>query len=86
MGICRYWQQGTCTFGSSCRFEHVGRPPGNVFSGNNSGNNQQNQDITNTLVTTVKQDVEASTKGKQWLFSCYSPAKDCASIPGKLKI
>ena len=38
--------------------------------------------IVNTLVTTVKQDVEQSTKGKQWLYSCYSPAKDCISIPG----
>ena len=67
MAICRYWQQGTCTYGSSCRFEHSGRA-GNVFSGGGGGNQQ---DITNTLVTTVKQDVEASTKGKQWLFSCY---------------
>ena len=88
MGICRYWQQGTCTFGSSCRFEHSGpggrNTGGNIFSGSSGagGGAGNQQDITNTLVTTVKQDVEASQKGKQWLFSCYSPAKDCISIPG----
>jgi hypothetical protein len=38
--------------------------------------------MTSTLVTTVKQDVEQSKNGHQWLFSCYSPAKDCASLPG----
>ena len=73
MAICRYWQQGSCTFGSSCRFEHVGasgqgRQVGNVFSGNASGSNEN---IINTLVTTVKQDIEQSTKGNQWLYSCY---------------
>ena len=81
MAICRYYQQGTCTFGSSCKFEHTnagGR--GSLFSGSGQG---QNSDIVNTLVTTVKQDMDQSTKGKQWIFSCYSPAKDCVSIPGK---
>jgi hypothetical protein len=33
MAICRYWQQGTCTYGNSCRFEHVGHNPGNAFAG-----------------------------------------------------
>ena len=67
MAICRYYQQGTCTFGSSCKFEHT-RGTGNVFAGSASGSNEN---IINTLVTTVKQDVEQSTKGKQWLYSCY---------------
>ena len=79
MAICRYYQQGTCTFGSSCKFEHQQRSGGTLFSGSGSSNNDN---IVNTLVTTVKQDMEQSTKGKQWMFSCYSPAKDCISIPG----
>jgi len=88
MTICRYFQQGTCTFGTSCRFEHTqgsfSRPAGNIFGGGGNTQNQpNNENIINTLVTTVKQDVEQSTKGQQWQFSCYSPAKDCASIPGK---
>ena len=83
MAICRYYQQGTCTFGSSCKFEHsnAGGRGGSVFSGS-GGQGGQNSDIVNTLVTTVKQDMDQSTKGKQWIFSCYSPAKDCVSIPG----
>ena len=74
MTICRYYQQGACTYGSSCRFEHsiTSRPSGNIFGG---GGGQDNNNIISTLVTTVKQDVEQSTKGNQWVFSCYSPAK-----------
>ena len=34
------------------------------------------------LITTVKQDVETWTQGKQWLFSCYSPAKETECVPG----
>ena len=26
--------------------------------------------------------MEAVDKLGQWVFSCYSPAKDCASVPG----
>ena len=82
--ICRYWQSGGCRFGENCRFEHgTGGTSGNVFA--NTGQpqqQQQQQDITNTLVQTVKQDLELAEKGHQWVFSCYSPAKECASIPG----
>ena len=42
----------------------------------------QQQDITSTLVQTVKQDVDLWEKGKQWAFSCYSPAKETACVPG----
>ena len=30
----------------------------------------------------MKQDVELCEKGKQWPFSCYSPAKETACVPG----
>ncbi|CAB4066551.1 NUPL2 [Lepeophtheirus salmonis] len=43
---------------------------------------QPKTDIVNTLVQTVKQDVEILEKSGQWIFSSYSPAKECASIPG----
>lgn len=82
MTICRYWQQGDCQYGNSCRFEHTARTPASIFGGPSTASGGQQPDITNTLVTTVKQDLEQSEKGHQWLFSCYSPAKDCASLPG----
>ena len=37
--------------------------------------------MTNTLVQTVKQDVEQWEKGKQWIFTCYSPVKERACFP-----
>ena len=48
----------------------------------NQQTNQSPQELINTLVSTVKRDVETSEHGKQWSFSCYSPAKDCPCIPG----
>merc|ERR1719495_1634880 len=98
MAICRYFQQGHCHYGANCRFEHSaaaaagggGNPfgGGTVFGGGQASNpaqpgqQLQGQELINTLVTTVKRDVEQSEGGKQWGFSCYSPAKDCPSLPG----
>ena len=53
-----------------------------AFGGGFQSQPRQQQDITNTLVQTVKQDVDLCEKGKQWTFSCYSPAKETASVPG----
>ncbi len=39
-------------------------------------------DMTNTLVQTVRVDMEQWEKGRQWAFSCYSPAKETACYPG----
>ena len=39
-------------------------------------------DVSNQLMVTVKQDMESAEVSGQWIFSCYSPGKDCASVPG----
>jgi len=46
------------------------------------GGQQQNSELESQIVNTVKQDMDAVDKLGQWVFSCYSPAKDCASVPG----
>ena len=38
--------------------------------------------MSNQLMVTVKQDMESAEVSGQWIFSCYSPGKDCASVPG----
>lgn len=86
MAICQYWQRGQCRFGNECRFEHSTGGVG--FGGQLPQGNRQNAaapqgDITNTLVTTVKQDIEQWEKGNQWIFSCYAPAKETACFPGE---
>ena len=94
MTVCRYWSKGNCHYGDKCQFEHPGASrgfPGSVFGGGGGSSQpptlqqttqQSPQELINTLVTTVKRDVETSEHGKQWSFSCYSPAKDCPCIPG----
>ena len=39
-------------------------------------------DVSSQLMVTVKQDMESAEVSGQWIFSCYSPGKDCASVPG----
>lgn len=68
MTICHYYQQGRCSFGNQCRFEH-------------SLPNRSNEDMTNTLVKTVELDMETWEKGRQWVFSCYAPAKEVHCFP-----
>ena len=46
------------------------------------GGQTQGQVTESQIVNTVKQDMDDIEKKGQWIFSCYSPAKDCASIPG----
>ena len=90
MTVCRYWSKGSCHYGDKCQFEHPGASrgfPGSVFGGASQQSptqqtTQSPQELVNTLVTTVKRDVETAEHGKQWSFSCYSPAKDCPCIPG----
>jgi len=50
--------------------------------GGGAGNQGGGGDLTSQIVNTVKQDMESSEKSGQWIFSCYSPAKDCVSVPG----
>jgi hypothetical protein len=42
----------------------------------------QPADLESQIMNTVRQDMEAVDKLGQWVFSCYSPAKDCVSVPG----
>ena len=79
MAICRYWQQGQCRFGNQCKYEHGTPNPGGFIQPRAPGGSG---DMTNTLVQTVKVDLEQWEKGNQWIFSCYSPAKDTACFPG----
>ena len=39
-------------------------------------------DVSSQLMVTVKQDMESAEVSGQWIFSCYSPGKDCVSVPG----
>ncbi len=55
----------------------------NIFGGGGgTAANPASANIVQTLVQTVKQDMEQMERGHQWPYSCYSPAKDCISIPG----
>eukprot|EP00088_Acartia_fossae_P060077 TRINITY_DN7186_c0_g1_i16.p1 TRINITY_DN7186_c0_g1~~TRINITY_DN7186_c0_g1_i16.p1 ORF type:complete len:474 (-),score=134.78 TRINITY_DN7186_c0_g1_i16:65-1486(-) len=43
-------------------------------------------ELTDQVINTVKQDMETWESSGQWLFSCYSLSKECASVPGLMDI
>ncbi|KAI0108824.1 hypothetical protein F4776DRAFT_657390 [Hypoxylon sp. NC0597] len=86
--ICRFWQQGNCRNGTSCRFEHPGvntNPNPNPFGAPNSNTNRfsalnnaggsRSQEIPYRLSKdAIKLDL--TVERPSWLLSCYGPGRD----------
>ncbi|KAI0838563.1 hypothetical protein F5Y06DRAFT_296639 [Hypoxylon sp. FL0890] len=84
--ICRFWQQGNCRNGASCRFEHpganansnpFGAPSSNTnrFSAlNNAGGSGSQENPYKISKDAIKLDLTGERPA--WLLSCYGPGKD----------
>ncbi|KAI1407989.1 hypothetical protein F5Y13DRAFT_115825 [Hypoxylon sp. FL1857] len=86
--ICRFWQQGNCRNGASCRFEHpgananpnpnpFGAPSSNTnrFSALNNAGGSRSQEIPYKLSKdAIKLDL--TSERPAWLLSCYGPGRD----------
>lgn len=84
MVVCKFFQQGYCRFGQSCRFEHI---YGSKYSYNaNQAQAQQQQQSAGVtdeqLVNQVQNDIQAMLKGNQWILTCFSPFKEKPLFPG----
>ncbi|KAG6451128.1 nucleoporin NUP42 [Manduca sexta] len=83
MVVCKFFQQGYCRYGQSCRFEHIygskysyhANPPPQQQS-------QQNVVTDEQLLNQVQSDVLAALKGGMWILTCYAPFKEKPIIPG----
>ncbi|KAI0179617.1 hypothetical protein GGR52DRAFT_206525 [Hypoxylon sp. FL1284] len=89
--LCKFWQQGYCRNGASCRFEHPNpNPNANSFASNtnrfsalnsgnknnyNSNNNYRAQDNTYS-VTKDGIKSDLTIERPQWILSCYGPGRD----------
>ncbi|KAM7203133.1 hypothetical protein V8F20_004075 [Naviculisporaceae sp. PSN 640] len=75
MALCKFWAQGNCRNGSSCRFEHPrnGGQSSNRFSalGNQGGNQAMDYGIT---ADQIQKDLTSELP--QWILSCYGPGKE----------
>ncbi|OTB03237.1 hypothetical protein M426DRAFT_322026 [Hypoxylon sp. CI-4A] len=90
--LCRFWQQGYCRNGSSCRFEHpAANANSNPFSAPNSNANRfsaldsggnrtqsqsQSQNQNQYKFTEDSIRLDLLKERPQWLLSCYAPGKD----------
>ncbi|KAI5859836.1 hypothetical protein GGS23DRAFT_600022 [Durotheca rogersii] len=83
--ICKFWQQGNCRNGASCRFEHPGantNPFGapnsnaNRFSALSTGGNRL-QDAPNPYkITPESIKVDLIDERPSWILSSYGPGRD----------
>ncbi|PTB44474.1 uncharacterized protein TrAFT101_003024 [Trichoderma asperellum] len=83
MALCRFFQQGYCKFGNSCRYEHANaggnrnQPSSNRF-GSLGGNNTSGADAAlskyNISADVIEKDL--TTEAPQWILSAYAPGRD----------
>ncbi|XP_063223381.1 nucleoporin NUP42-like [Bacillus rossius redtenbacheri] len=83
MVVCKYYQQGYCKFGDTCRFEHLTTYGSHYFQNRNppslpSGKISQE---LQEAIRNVQDDIMRGEKGGQWPLSCYAPFKQRACIP-----
>ncbi|KJZ77613.1 hypothetical protein HIM_02790 [Hirsutella minnesotensis 3608] len=79
MTLCKFYQQGNCKFGNSCRFEHPGRGQTNRFGALSAGANGGSQsdrlfEKYNISIDVLTKDL--TTDRPQWILSAYAPGKD----------
>ncbi|KAJ9139507.1 Nucleoporin nup42 [Coniochaeta hoffmannii] len=82
MAICRFYQQGYCKFGDSCRFEHPGanRQPqstnrfGALSGGTSSAMAGQQENPYSLAKDTMQRDL--ADERPTWILSAYGPGKD----------
>ncbi|KAI0379531.1 hypothetical protein F5Y04DRAFT_259930 [Hypomontagnella monticulosa] len=85
--LCRFYQQGNCRNGASCRFEHPGanmNPNPNPFGAASSSSNRfsalstggnRSQDIP-YKITKDSIKIDLADERPSWLLSCYGPGRD----------
>ncbi|KAL7951427.1 hypothetical protein V8C42DRAFT_304069 [Trichoderma barbatum] len=83
MAVCRFYQQGYCKFGNSCRYEHTNtggnrnQPSNNRFGtlgGSNTGGNESAFSKYSLAPDVIEKDL--TTEAPQWILSAYAPGRD----------
>jgi nucleoporin NUP42 len=83
MTLCKFYQQGYCKFGNSCRFEHPAggnrnqnqNQPARSFGNAGGGNNQQLQGLDKYNITLETLEKDLTTERPLWILSSYAPGK-----------
>ncbi|RFU80073.1 ccch zinc finger domain-containing [Trichoderma arundinaceum] len=82
MAVCRFYQQGYCKFGNSCRYEHT-NAGGNrnqssnrfgALGGTNTGGNESALSKYSISPDVIEKDL--TIEAPQWILSAYAPGRD----------
>ncbi|KAI1109924.1 hypothetical protein F5Y14DRAFT_430615 [Nemania sp. NC0429] len=75
--LCKFYQQGNCRNGASCRFEHPGAETNPFGAPNTNRFNALNKDGTTPYkITKDSIKVDLAEERPSWILSCYGPGKD----------
>ncbi|KAL7805837.1 hypothetical protein V8C44DRAFT_340169 [Trichoderma aethiopicum] len=82
MAVCRFYQQGYCKFGNSCRYEHPNAGGNRNQSSNRfgtlGGTNAGTGDsaLSKYSITPEVIEKDLTTEAPQWILSAYAPGRD----------
>ncbi|KAL3952163.1 hypothetical protein ACCO45_013880 [Purpureocillium lilacinum] len=77
MAICKFYQQGNCKFGNSCRFEHPKPQNQNRFGALGGGAAAGGQNaLTKYSVSGETIEKDLTLEKPQWILSAYGPGRD----------
>ncbi|OAR01278.1 hypothetical protein LLEC1_08120, partial [Akanthomyces lecanii] len=82
MTLCKFFQQGACRFGNSCRFEHSiagGAQPSNRFGalgGGGGSGSQFQRDLDKYYIKLDALEADLTTEPPTWILSAYAPGRE----------
>lgn len=82
MAVCRFYQQGYCKFGNSCRYEHPNAGGNRNQSSNRfgslGGTNTGTSDsaLSKYSITPEVIEKDLTSDAPQWILSAYAPGRD----------
>ncbi|KAG6039990.1 hypothetical protein E4U41_001751 [Claviceps citrina] len=83
MTLCKFYQQGACKYGNSCRFEHPGAGNnrnqsqnrfGALAAGGRDGDLEDALSKYSITIETIEKDL--TTEAPQWILSAYAPGRN----------
>ncbi|TKW55268.1 Nucleoporin AMO1 [Colletotrichum tanaceti] len=84
MVVCKFYEQGNCSYGQNCRFEHPRSQSNNRYAafgqtsggGGGGGFNRGGSDVLPFQLSRDAIEKDLTSEAPQWILSAYGPGRD----------